>query len=257
VEKVGPFDSDIDPTVGVEHAEAIASAIASSSSSKEDGPLLIYASPFLRTTHTACIISRRIPSSTVRIEEGLYEWMTPSLLVEPNGIRTQPRSLDQLVQHFPHASIDPTYQSVNPVMEEIEEENNDKSMFSVPTLVPEGAPHFEETEEALLKRCATTLERLLAQVGDRDISLVSHAPCDQAFALYLEGKGVTNTELKAWPLGGITCFSRTITVGETTTAWTIDQYGDTTHMPGPYRAGLKEWSLPCIDAANDTSAFTN
>jgi len=244
VERTGPFDSDIDPTVGVEHAEAIASTIAS----KDDCPLLIYASPFLRTTHTACIISRRIPGSAVRIEEGLYEWMTPSLLVEPNGIRTRPRSLDQLIQLFPHESvtIDPTYQSVNPIVEEKEGQNY------------EGAPQFEETEEALLKRCATTLDRILAQVGDRDIAIVSHAPCDQAFALSLEGRGVANTKLGAWPLGGITCFSRTITVGEeSTSAWTMDQYGDTTHMPGPYQAGLKEWSLPCVAAATATSASTN
>ena len=52
VESVGPFDSDIDPQEGIEHAKAIAQRIAESG---KDAPKIVFSSPFLRTTHTAHI----------------------------------------------------------------------------------------------------------------------------------------------------------------------------------------------------------
>jgi len=101
------------------------------------------------------------------------------------------------------------------------------------------------------------------------ICIVSHAPCDQAMAFSLEKKTARNgrgtiesprdSELMApWPLGGITVFSRPIgsSGGDGTSrdndndndngAWSIELYGDTEHMPGDYKKGLKEWSLPCF-----------
>ena len=225
VEGVGPFDSDIDPTEGVEHAQCIAKRIAMSS---EDAPDLVYSSPFLRTTHTAHILASTV-GSQVRLEEGLTEWLTPSLLVEPNGIKTEPKSASDLKQKFD--TIDTSYESVNSVLA-------DESQ-----IVPIGAPHFIESEDALLLRCATTLTRILHAAQGANIAIVSHAPCDQAIALHLEGAPLlTQSKLGPWPLGGITMFSRMGAAGP----WTMEMYGSTNHMPGIYTPGIKKWSLPCL-----------
>ena len=157
----------------------------------------------------------------------------PSLLVEPNGIKTEPKSVDELATVY--GTIDESYVSVNPMVPDDA------------TDVPEGSPHFVETEEALLKRCATTMQRILDASNGENFAIVSHAPCDQAIAYYLEGATSTaESALGPWPLGGITKFSRVGNDG----SWTIEMYGDTEHMPGKYKAGLKEWSLPCL--ANKT-----
>lgn len=231
VENQGPFDSDIDPTEGILHATSIAQRLASAPSP----PQLIYASPFVRTTHTAHIIASQVSSKTpVRIETGLTEWLTPSLLVEPDGKKTEPQTAVQLSKRF--SSIDVSYNSVNPVV------SDDDC-----TDVPPGAPHFVETEPALLKRCETTLTRVLDQVGDESIAIVSHAPCDQAMALFLEGApSLKDSKLGPWPLGGITMFSR----DSKEDSWKLELYGDTSHMPGKYQPGIKEWSLPCLTSSS-------
>ena len=121
--------------------------------------------------------------------------------------------------------------------------------------IPKGAPHYIETEDDLLVRCATTLDRILelhsssSNSGRKDnsVAIVSHAPCAQAIALHLEGKGIDNSKLGPWPLGGITKFSRTVTTssaqdGVATSSygdWKMDCYGDTEHMPGKYQVGMK------------------
>lgn len=231
VENVGPFDSDIDPQEGIEHAKCIAQRIAKSG---KDAPKIVFSSPFLRTTHTAHVIAlEQAEDVSVKLEEGLWEWLTPSLLVEPNGVKTEPKSPLELAVKFD--TIDTDYKSVNPV--EPDESTN----------VPAGAPHFVESEEKLIQRCELTISRLLDAVSGENIAIVSHAPCDQAIALYLEGAGsVKESKLGPWPLGGITMFARTISADGTEGEWTMDMYGNTDHMPGMYKPGIKQWSLPCL-----------
>ena len=231
MEGVGPFDSDIDPTEGIEHATCIAKEIADSG---EDAPKIIYTSPFLRTTHTAHILaSEQQGDVPIKLEEGLWEWLTPSLLVEPNGVKTEPKTASELATKFD--TIDTSYKSVNPVAPDDSED------------VPTGAPHFVETEDALLVRCNTTIERILDDARGENIAIVSHAPCDQAIALYLEGAAsVAESKLGPWPLGGITMFSRKTPQDGTTGPWTLEMYGSTDHMPGKYKPGIKHWSLPCL-----------
>jgi broad specificity phosphatase PhoE len=228
VENLGPFDSDIHPVEGVEHAQCIAKRIAES----QDSPAIVYSSPFLRTAHTAHILATELSGTPVKLEEGLWEWLTPSLLVEPNGVKTEPRSAAELAGMFD--TIDASYESVNPVAKDDSQ------------IVPEGSPHFIENEDALLMRCATTITRLLDAAQGKSIAIVSHAPCDQAIAFHLEGAAtVSESKLGPWPLGGITMFSRTLDGGQ----WTMEMYGDTKHMPGKYAPGIKEWSLPCLTRA--------
>jgi len=221
VESVGPFDSPIGKE-GIEHAGAIAESIRAET---EGNPLIIYASPFQRCAHTAHIIAEA-SSTNVRIEEGLTEWLIPSLLVEQNGKKTEPKSVTQL--HEMYDTIDTSYQFVNPVI------CDDAAQ------IPKGAPHFPESEENLLARAALTLNRLLEKNADKSLCIVSHAPTDQALALFLEGADPSESKLGPWPLGGITKFSRT---GD---LWTMCYYGKTDHMPGEYKPGVKHWSLPCL-----------
>ena len=233
VESLGPFDSDIDPTEGIAHAKSIAQRIANHS---VHVPRHVYASPFLRTVHTAHILASALPDGTrVRIEEGLTEWQVPSLLVEPNGQRTFPKSVQDHASFFD--TIDINYQSVN---------------AQVPDDVdnPEGAPQFPETEDALVVRCASTLKKILDQDKQESIAIVSHAPCDIAMALHLAGKSFDQAKglWEPWPLGGLTLFSRPVHASQAAAAeaWTLEFYGDATHMPGEFKNGLKRWTLPAM-----------
>ena len=202
----------IDPTEGVEHAEAIASSISNAS----DKPDAIYSSPFQRTAETAHRIAKACGCS-VLIEEGLTEWQVPSLLVDPSGTRTYPKSAQELAELFD--TVDVSYQSVNP---------SDGS---------EGSPSFPESEEQLLARCAKTIRKILDQSAG-NVGIVSHAPCDQSIAYFLEGAASVNeSALGPWALGGVTKF----------TGNKLTMYSDTSHMPGIYQPGIKKWSLPCLD----------
>lgn len=231
VEFTGPFDSDIDPTEGIAHANAIANRIRSSGSSM---PSLVYSSPFLRTVHTADIIASALPKPRVCVEEGLTEWQVSSLLVTPDGKRTYPKLAGKHAKTFD--SIDLNYKSLNPAVNDDDGASN-------------GAPQFPETEETLMKRCSMTLEKMLQHSNGESIAIVSHAPCDIAMALHLLGDKSSSTSLDAWPLGGLTLFSRqkgeeggASSFGE----WQIEFYGDSDHMPGDYKAGLKRWTLPSL-----------
>lgn len=217
VEYDGPFDSDIDPTEGINHAKSIATQIASSPT--DTLPSKVYASPFLRTTHTASIVANSL-SKQVFIEEGLYEYLTPSLLIDPSGTRTYPRSVDELNAMFDN--IDDVYEAQNSITEEM----------------------FPETEESLIERCRRTLNAILDHATGESVAIVSHAPCVQALSFVMEGaESVKQSKLEKWPLGGITRFSRDSTDSE----WQMDFYGVTDHMPGEYKDGAKLWSLPCFD----------
>ena len=306
VEDLGPYDSDIDPSEGIEHAIAIAKRIAAglrknnnddSETTDESIPTVVYSSPFLRTSHTGYTVANELQQQQqkqqttttgdveLRVEEGLWEWLIPSLLVTvSDGIKTNPRPIETLREDLlkleegrapttrTPATIAVGYQSVNPY-----DDSGDGEIVSSPELLKkesgaaastpaEGGgggrpPRWTESEEDLIARCETTLSRLLANHNEtgNSICIVSHAPCDQAMAF--NGREIVesprDSELMApWPLGGITVFSRPIgsSGGDGTSfcrdndngARSIELYGDTEHMPGDYKKGLKEWSLPCF-----------
>eukprot|EP00593_Proboscia_inermis_P002016 CAMPEP_0171295292 /NCGR_PEP_ID=MMETSP0816-20121228/3886_1 /TAXON_ID=420281 /ORGANISM="Proboscia inermis, Strain CCAP1064/1" /LENGTH=280 /DNA_ID=CAMNT_0011767841 /DNA_START=342 /DNA_END=1181 /DNA_ORIENTATION=+ len=233
--------ADIDPIHGIKHTVAIANFIADGVANTET---FVFASPFQRTTQTACAIADAInvTNSTyynnnrekviVRIEEGLMEWLTPALVVtKSSNTRTYPKTTAELSQLFP-GKIDPLYKSLNP-----------------PATKDSTSPKFPETEAALLLRANTTLTRLVKDSNlvspsssstKRNIVIVSHAPCDQALAFALEGaKSPADSQLSYWPLGGITKFTSKVSSGSND--WVLDFYGRTHHMPGEYKDGLKEW----------------
>lgn len=299
VEDLGPYDSDIDPAEGIEHAKSIAKRIAAGihnhqttneneNENETSIPTVVYSSPFLRTAHTGYIIANELQQRRhadadaveLRLEEGLWEWLIPSLLVTKcDGIKTNPRPVDALSEKLVElerssttydngdsnsAKIAVDYQSVNPY-----DDSGDEGVVCVPDRANVGngddcsgvgkRPRWIESEADLLERCDTTLKGLLKDNhdgGTSSICVVSHAPCDQAMAFSLETAATTPDEsrLEPWPLGGITVFSRPVRYdGDDDDgcptgygAWTMELYGNTEHMPGDYQAGLKEWSLPCF-----------
>ena len=147
---LGPYDSDIDPGEGIDHATSIAKRIAAGMNASDENttedsiPTVVYASPFLRTAHTGYIVANELVQSRdgssggssssssieLRLEEGLWEWLIPSLLVtKVDGIKTNPRPLAVLQQDLlaleekrcccvvpdaKAATINTDYQSVNP-----------------------------------------------------------------------------------------------------------------------------------------------
>jgi broad specificity phosphatase PhoE len=212
------LSGDIDPTDGISHAKAIANAIASSASPMDSIPQHVYASPFLRTTHTASILASSLMTG-VNVEDGLYEYLIPSLLVDRSGVRTFPRTVDQLKEIF---------------------ENVNENYKACVQITPE---MFPEDEMRLIERCRYTLDGILKHAQGANVAIVAHAPCVQALAFVMEGVASTeDSKLQKWPLGGITRFSRD---GEDD-PWTMDFYGVTTHMPGEYQKGAGLWSLSCF-----------
>eukprot|EP00980_Cylindrotheca_fusiformis_P027401 scaffold20339_cov128-Cylindrotheca_fusiformis.AAC.1 len=232
IENVGNYDSDLH-TDGVTHAECIANNIASS----RHLPDHIFSDPFLRCMHTADTIAsslnhRSYQNLKVKVEEGMTEWQVPSLLVEPSGVRTHPRTLDELLQRF--QNVDGTFESLNP--------QGPDRLVNDEEEAPEGCPRFPESEEQLHERCKATIEKILNHVGDDSFAIVSHAPCLQHTALVLEGSATPkDSKLGPWSLGGVTHFSRQ----KGDTKWTLKAYSDTSHMPKKYQDGeLGKWSLP-------------
>jgi broad specificity phosphatase PhoE len=217
VEYDGPYDSDIDPTEGIVHAESLADQI--SKASPETLPERIYCSPFLRTTHTASILGNKL-SEKVNVEDGLYEYLTPSLHIDRSGVRTFPRSIDQLKHTF--ENIDASYEKSVQITGDM----------------------FPEDEAALITRSRNTLHGILKHAAGANIVIVAHAPCVQALAFVLEGAdSVEKSKLEGWPLGGITRFSHDTS---DISHWDMDFYGKTDHMPGEYKNGAGQWSLPCL-----------
>lgn len=230
------FLGDIDPSQGVEHAQCIANKISSTSKTATTSSVpsyKIYCSPFLRCVHTASIIATKL-KQTINVEEGLYEWLASSLLIErSNNVRTYPQSISELKSKFPE-TVNEKFKSLNPYHID---ESNDK--FS-----------FPEDESQLLSRCNDTL-KLILNDDDNDnidhIIIVAHAPCVQSIAFALEEgvEDVKDSKLSKWPLGGITRFSREI--DDVDGKWNMDFYGITDHMPGDYKNGAGLWSLSCFD----------
>ncbi len=251
-------EGDIDPSEGVLHAKCIADKIASLINSAN---VTIFSSPFLRCVHTASIIATKLRTK-VHIEDGLYEWLVPSLLVDRSSVRTYPQSLNELQSRFKDA-INEEYQSVNPY--HIDDSNGNFS--------------FPESEMQLLSRCDDTLNFILEEVRhidgsdkgeDENIIIVAHAPCVQSLAYAMQDhvENVSDSNLNEWPLGGITRFSRGLDDFRNTKdsidghkklkagggrihEWKMDYYGLTDHMPGEYKNGAGLWSLPCFRKKED------
>ena len=202
----------------MEHAKAIANAIATMDEATR--PTKVYASPFLRTTHTASIVASALPTDTqVNVEEGLYEYMQPSLLIDRAGVRTYPRSVDQLAEIFDNL-LDTTYEKALEITEEM----------------------FPEDEEKLIARCTKTLDGILKHANGESLAIVLHAPCYQSVAFALEGVELKDSKVGKLAQGGITRFSK----ASDSDQWNMDYYGVTDHMPGDYKAGMGIWSLPCF-----------
>mmetsp|Transcript_30952 Transcript_30952/g.74418 ORF Transcript_30952/g.74418 Transcript_30952/m.74418 type:complete len:285 (-) Transcript_30952:57-911(-) len=231
IENVGNYDSDLHSD-GVAHAEAIAQHIAAGGNLPDH----VFADPFMRCTHTADTMVSHFNRLTnrgmkVKVEEGLTEWQVPSLLVDPEGMRTDPRTLDELVDIFDN--LDESYECVNPRGPDRGTETEEASS---------GSPRFPETEDQLHERCKTSIDKILEVIDKDSVAIVSHAPCLQHLALALDGSQSPGASaLGAWSLGGITYFSRL--PGES--KWTLRSYSSTSHMPGEFRDGeLGKWSLP-------------
>jgi broad specificity phosphatase PhoE len=231
---VGPFNSPLHHIDGMEHAQAIAGRIQKDvmeSSSSCSEPVHVYSSPFTRTAQTAEVIASSLPAGAqVRIEEGLMEWQQRSLLVEPDGTVTYPKTKKELSVDLDN--FDYHYKSANPQA----------------ACSPGDDDFVEESEQDLFERCSQTLDGILLNSACRGESfvIVSHAPCDQSMAVYLEGKTLGDSSLSPWPLGGITKFSRVVHEDGSFGPWEMELYGNTEHMPGMYKPGLKAWSLPIL-----------
>ena len=246
-------------------------------------PKVVYADPFMRTTHTGHIIAKELGNTIkLRSEDGVWEWLIPSLLVDKStGKMTEPNSIKVLKNKMKFDSLDMNYKSIHSY--------KDKMIVT-----------FPESEEQLLNRCEITVSKLIqnttteTETEDRkantdtnnnnnydSICIVSHAPCLQAMAYYLDIDSTSPKEskiVKPWPLGGITMFSRRIITTTTTTTtsiiaeehgyvdgeaveekdvecskWKCEFYGCTNHMIGDYKNGIKEWSLPCFDTTTPSS----
>lgn len=128
--------------------------------------------------------------------------------------------------------IDPDYKSINPIATD-------------PNNITDGRPYFFESEEYMMNRCKVTMDRLLKDANGANICIVSHTPCAQAMALYLENApSLEESKLGPWPLGGVTLFTKDS--DDENGKWKLEMYADTSHMPGEYKNGLKPWSLPCL-----------
>lgn len=196
----------------------------------------------MRCVHTASTIGAKF-NTKVNIEEGLYEWLVPSLLIDRQNTRTYPQSASESRNIFPQ-TINGDYKSLNPY--DIDDTNE---KFS-----------FPEDETKLLKRCYDTLHLILKSnsiIDTNNIIIVAHAPCVQSLAFAMEEgvDDVKDSKLSKWPLGGITQFSREIQVVENDPLvkplvsygpWIMGSYGVTDHMPGEYKNGAGLWSLPCF-----------
>lgn len=227
VEEIGPFDMDIS-SEGVAHAKCTATKLCESKHENEAPISGIYSSPFYRSVHTSSILASSL-GCPVKIEEGLTEWLTTALVGKDNH---QPKNAKELYE-CGFKTIDLSYSSVNALGSS------------------DVAPNFVESEDMLMKRSATTIERILENVEDGgSIVIVSHAPVNQAVTLALEGNG-DPYKGKLWYLGGVTKFSRKpldcfACFSPHAPRWICDYYGDTSHMPDEYREGQQGWTLPSL-----------
>jgi phosphohistidine phosphatase SixA len=282
------------------HTQAIAERLAEtllnnkSDVHDETFPTLVYCSPFRRCAHTAHEIAKKlrdtaaaassspdesttnsqataVSSVAVRVEEGLTEWLTPSLVVhKESGTRSYPNTPHELVENYKYDTIDLSYLSVNRSVHSKEYELSQSGLdASNPGNI---SPEYPESEKRLLLRARTTLDNImdalleetsLLESAPPSLVIVSHAPCMQALAYNLLGRGDGAAEqITPWPLGGITAFSRLVARGlhlddeddhsAEEDEWKLEYYCNTDHMPQEYKDGLEAWSLPGFTKTTST-----
>ena len=220
--------ADIANPKGIKHAHCLAERLSSHLRKDEVAPKHIYASPFLRATHTAHIVADKLNLS-VRIEEGVSEWATSNLLGDDRYI---PRSVFELHNLFPRV--------------------NYKYSSAMTNLYTQ---NLWEDETDLYERAQQAINCLVESAEGDSILICTHAPCAQAIALALDvnaNMDPSQSNITAWPLGGLTMFSRELNmeIGEYSD-WTPELICNTEHMPsGEYRKGAKAWSLPSFIAHN-------
>ena len=214
--------ADIANPEGIAHAQCLADRLRSQLKCGEIAPTRIYASPFIRATHTAHLVAEKL-NLKVYIEDGISEWVTPDLLGKDRYV---PRSVFELHYLFPYVSKN--YRSV---------------------LTTHNMQHLWEDETDLYERSQEIINRLVESAGGQSILICTHAPCAQAVALAMDvnaNMDPSQSQIPPWPLGGLTMFSRELNtdIGEWSD-WTPELMCNTEHMPpGEYRKGAKAWSLP-------------
>eukprot|EP00814_Leptocylindrus_danicus_P007708 CAMPEP_0116021564 /NCGR_PEP_ID=MMETSP0321-20121206/10464_1 /TAXON_ID=163516 /ORGANISM="Leptocylindrus danicus var. danicus, Strain B650" /LENGTH=244 /DNA_ID=CAMNT_0003492463 /DNA_START=92 /DNA_END=826 /DNA_ORIENTATION=+ len=222
VEGYGPFDSDIATPEGIIHAQSLAERLKGSEEGVE--PKRIFASPFIRATHTAHIIARYL-GLKVHVEDGIMEWLTPDLVGKEHYTARQPEELNKL-----YSTVDTKYRSV----------------YGAQRLL------MWENEKELFERAHDVINLLVDSAQGESILLCSHAPCAQALALALENVDLdpSKSKIPAWPLGGVTMFVRYLNEDGEYGDWNLEINCCTDHMPGSYRDGEKPWSLPGFENAD-------
>ena len=153
------------------------------------------------------------------VEDGITEWQSPELVGGENPYK--PPSLIDLLENFPE---------INPKWE------------------PMCRPEPFETEEEMCTRAARVARILADSCFPSDVLIVSHAPCNIAIGLGLEGLDLKEargrTKIEPWPLGGLTRFTRD-SVGESS-RWELAESCATGHLSGQWREGKQRWTLPAL-----------
>ena len=168
------------------------------------------------------IPSNTFPKQTKKklaVEDGITEWQSPELVGGENPYK--PPSLIDLLENFPE---------INPKWE------------------PMCRPEPFETEEEMCTRAARVARILADSCFPSDVLIVSHAPCNIAIGLGLEGLDLKEargrTKIEPWPLGGLTRFTRD-SVGESS-RWELAESCATGHLSGHWREGKQRWTLPAL-----------
>ena len=155
--------ADLDPNMGMEHAECIAKRLYED---PLEAPAVIYTSPFIRCAHTAQLIALATPHHAhttttttttavtfmpvVRVEQGLTEWLIPDLLLL-NTMQEHDRHLPRLAEELAetYGTIDPSYRSlVNPcqrVMHKNDHQQQQQSSSS--SLSSEESPKQQQQQQ--------------------------------------------------------------------------------------------------------------
>jgi broad specificity phosphatase PhoE len=215
---IGPFNMGL-------HADGVTTANehgALLKTVKQEGrELLFVSSPFRRSVTTASIAASCIPGAVVAVETGVTEWYTESLVSSaphtecfvPDPIASSDWASDM-------GNIDREYKSVFPL------------------------PAFPETEEAMLLRCGDVVRSIAKLHADKDLVLVSHAPCLLAFAMALSGASPLTAQISPWVLGGVSTFVRQ----GNEWAWAVEREQHTLHLTGAAKDGIGGWTLPCLES---------
>ena len=217
VENEGPFDM-----VLTREGEEQAGALADFLSTTPHPPTQVLASPFQRAVITGSLVAAAL-DIPLKIEDGLTEWLTPSLVGGPGSRAPGPHTPLTPAQHAEEGrpNIDTEYASVS-------------------------AASFPEDEDSLKARCAATLSDLF-QAGvispGSSTLIVSHAPVLLALALAL----TPALSPPPWPLGGVSSFdTQNDILNLAEGVWQSDLVVSTSHLSGPASNGIQSWTLPSL-----------